>query len=544
MQPLRRELLSLSIPYFEAFVAQRSDDPALRADLAKAYTSLGKVTAVNGRNDQSRKLLKTAIGQFEPLLRADPSNRELQIGLGRAYLYLAEQSQRENDVKGGFDEVNRAAAVLARAVSAPPADPAARRMLGRCYDLAASFRVDEDPTEARLLFEKALTVLNEVVRGLSVPDRGLVAARWVLRQPRVPARPLHPRRPGRGRSTHRPIDRNSEKTPRRLARQSTVPERTRESLMVRGQICLSKGALTDGAKAFEEGLLVIESVVAKNPDINESLHLLSMILSYVAEIRTEQGRTAIARTLFEKAIAIEQELLRRGGTMSQSAVNLIDCQSMLARLERESGRAGAAKKALGSPRPEILAKLAASPDPSILGIELKVFFETRLSQFPIGERHGPADWSPPGGLAETRRLTAEAFQGCHFPQPGRLGISGPRPDAQPPGRMETRLRTLKPRPPCSRRAATVAAESSPPGPQVPNRNRARHGPELWRKLYPGTGCGRASPLPRRETRGRRPSLPVRPGLCLRSPVQTRSGRTRPSHGRPRRTSQSRRCRIR
>ena len=83
--------------------------------------------------------------------------------------------------------------------------------------------------------------------------------------------------------------------------------------MVRGQIGLAKGSLKGSGEAFDEGLQVIEAVVAKNPEVSEYRHSLSMLLSYVGEIRLEQGRTAIARKILEKAIAVEQDLLRRNG---------------------------------------------------------------------------------------------------------------------------------------------------------------------------------------------------------------------------------------
>ena len=110
-----------------------------------------------------------------------------------------------------------------------------------------------------------------------------------------------------------------------------------------------------------------------------------MILSYVGEIRLEQGRTAIARKILEKAIAVERDLLRRNGNDTDSTVNLIDCQSMLARLERESGRLGAARKALGPTLPELRKQLMASLDPSILGVDFKALIETTLLNNQSGE---------------------------------------------------------------------------------------------------------------------------------------------------------------
>jgi tetratricopeptide (TPR) repeat protein len=51
LQPLRRELLESALPYYESFVRQRTDDPALARELASAYGRVGRINAELGRGD-------------------------------------------------------------------------------------------------------------------------------------------------------------------------------------------------------------------------------------------------------------------------------------------------------------------------------------------------------------------------------------------------------------------------------------------------------------------------------------------------------------
>ncbi len=148
--------------------------------------------------------------------------------------------------------------------------------------------------------------------------------------------------------------------------------------MVRGQIRLAKGKLAGSGEAFEEGREIIDAVVAKNPSVTEYLHTSSMLLSYVGEVRLEQGQTAIARKALEKAIAVERDLLKRNGNDFGSAVNLIDCQSMLARLERESGRMDVARKVLGLALPEMTKLVLIAPNPANFGVQFKALVESSL----------------------------------------------------------------------------------------------------------------------------------------------------------------------
>ena len=66
-------------------------------------------------------------------------------------------------------------------------------MLGRCYDLAAMFRLNSDLAQSRQLFEKALTILNDDVRDFPSHTGARRELRRHLRQPRVPVGLLYAR---------------------------------------------------------------------------------------------------------------------------------------------------------------------------------------------------------------------------------------------------------------------------------------------------------------------------------------------------------------
>ena len=234
MQPLREELMRLSLPYYQAFVAQRSDDPGLRTDLARAYLNWGRGTAEVGSKEDARKILKIAVSHFESLLQAEPTDCNLQMGLARSYIFLAETPAPLNDTDLQFEEINRAAAALTKVISATPDEPEPRRSLARCYDVAGKLRAVADPVLSRQLFEKAVTRLARSRPRLPLGHPGLASARGIVRQPRVSPGLPRQRRPGPCRSTHRGIDRHPEKTPCRQTRRNFAPE--------------GPGKITDGAR--------------------------------------------------------------------------------------------------------------------------------------------------------------------------------------------------------------------------------------------------------------------------------------------------------
>ncbi len=84
MQPLRERLLRLSLPYYKSFAEQQTNDPGLRVQLANAYFRWGTITGEIGSKEEAKRILSTAIGHFQALLVADPTNLEVRIGLARS----------------------------------------------------------------------------------------------------------------------------------------------------------------------------------------------------------------------------------------------------------------------------------------------------------------------------------------------------------------------------------------------------------------------------------------------------------------------------
>ena len=352
MQPLRKKLLMLALPYYQDFASRDSDDPALRVALANAYLNWGTITGEISSKDGSKEILRTAINHFERLERADPNNLDVQIGLARSYQALAQQSMQGEQGGEGFDEALRAAGVWTNVANARPGDPEARRMLGRCYDLAAILCLGRDFDESRSLFQKAVKILREAVADFPAHD----GARRQLAKAcnnigvtfRMEGDSIGAERAlGESLSIFRTL---RDAQPNSMSLQTDLAR----TLLVRGQVRSQVGALLIAAgDDLEEGRLLIESVVEKNPDVSDNYFILSNIYSCLGEIRAEQGQTASARRLLRKAIAEGRELVKRDPSMFQIVPIRIESESFLAAVERELGLVDAVKKALGGGLSEI-----------------------------------------------------------------------------------------------------------------------------------------------------------------------------------------------
>ena len=65
LQPLRRDLLTAALAYYQDFVRQRGDDPALKIGLADAQLRLGRILRDLGEDAPSRAALEQALALHE-----------------------------------------------------------------------------------------------------------------------------------------------------------------------------------------------------------------------------------------------------------------------------------------------------------------------------------------------------------------------------------------------------------------------------------------------------------------------------------------------
>lgn len=85
LQPLRRELLTSALTFYQGFLTQHGNDPELRAAFAGALYRLSRIYSEMGDWNNSNQSLRRAAALYEELNKTDPDDRELQIGLAQCH---------------------------------------------------------------------------------------------------------------------------------------------------------------------------------------------------------------------------------------------------------------------------------------------------------------------------------------------------------------------------------------------------------------------------------------------------------------------------
>src|SRR5262249_44302542 len=85
LQPLRRDLLGSALRFYQDFLRERKDDPALRAELAAVHLRVGRVQGELGNEEGRNSAAGEAVKLYEALVAASPDDDSSQAGLVEAY---------------------------------------------------------------------------------------------------------------------------------------------------------------------------------------------------------------------------------------------------------------------------------------------------------------------------------------------------------------------------------------------------------------------------------------------------------------------------
>ncbi len=162
LQELRKSLLQAALNYYQTFLRQRGQDPALRRELAETYSQMARLTSAIGSRTDARAAFKEAAALFRELHQGDPDNVELQRQLGDALNAVAIFEDSSESILARLHEARVA---YDRFLKSHPDDHVLRaglavtlsniglacRLTGRTDEAIDSFR------QARNLLEQLLT---------------------------------------------------------------------------------------------------------------------------------------------------------------------------------------------------------------------------------------------------------------------------------------------------------------------------------------------------------------------------------------------------
>jgi tetratricopeptide (TPR) repeat protein len=151
LQPLRRDLLTSALTFYEDFLQQRRDDPGLRAALAGAQFRVGRIYDELGDQEPSRKAMQNALAGYEALQQAEPDAVEPRVGLARCHFYMKAWAKAVEEWQ--------------RLLATDPNNAGYQKELGDAYHaLANQHRTNKEQAPALTVYQRALTLRSTLVR--------------------------------------------------------------------------------------------------------------------------------------------------------------------------------------------------------------------------------------------------------------------------------------------------------------------------------------------------------------------------------------------
>jgi serine/threonine-protein kinase len=172
LQPLRKELLTLALKYYEKFIDQSAHDPSVRKELADAHICAGNIyrETYTGPDEKvgtkrGKELQARGVALYEELVREKPGDRELRAGLAKSLAAMAVGCWVDGDHRAALDSSSRAIELGEQLRSEEPNKVEFSRALGESYSGRALIKRDTDDREGQAAdIRRAVEIFQEMLR--------------------------------------------------------------------------------------------------------------------------------------------------------------------------------------------------------------------------------------------------------------------------------------------------------------------------------------------------------------------------------------------
>jgi eukaryotic-like serine/threonine-protein kinase len=160
LQPLRKKLLEEALRYYKDFLARRSQDPALRRELAETYAQTARLTMDLGSRSDTRAAFRKAADLYAELQKEDPDDLGLQRKLGEI---LNARAIFEDSAQKSLTRLHEARTAYLRFLDSHPRDRALRGGLGIVFsNMGLAYTRMGRRTEAADSFRQGRDLLEQL----------------------------------------------------------------------------------------------------------------------------------------------------------------------------------------------------------------------------------------------------------------------------------------------------------------------------------------------------------------------------------------------
>src|SRR5262249_6884744 len=151
--------------YYEDFLKDRGDDPALQAELAAAYLRMGRIGNDLGQYAEVREALKKAIAGYETTASRDSKNAEIQDRLADTWQALGDVDYSERRPLAALAPWKKAVEIREALVQAHPGNADFKEKLAVMYNrLGIAISDGKHQAEVLECYRKCIDIRLELIR--------------------------------------------------------------------------------------------------------------------------------------------------------------------------------------------------------------------------------------------------------------------------------------------------------------------------------------------------------------------------------------------
>jgi tetratricopeptide (TPR) repeat protein/tRNA A-37 threonylcarbamoyl transferase component Bud32 len=313
--PGRKELLQDALKYYQTFLEQRGNDPAIQRDLADAFVRLGLITSATGSKQDALVAYQQALDLYQKLQAAQPKDQALRAKLPCAWHNVGVMQSDLGQATNSWASYQQAKLLYEEFLKDSPREPL---LLGGLSNTLGNMGIQERgrhrSAEALALFREANAYQEKLVR-------------------------LEPNE--------------------RFARNALAATYSNLGSALEDH----KGKEAEALAAFEKARSIREDLVQQRPDIVQFQHDLAETHHNVAVVLRRLGQQAEAQASDQKAHAAYEKLAQDQPGITKFRQDLAGSYFRLGQDHRRAGRKTEALSCLQQAR-AIQEKLAKA-DPNV-----------------------------------------------------------------------------------------------------------------------------------------------------------------------------------
>jgi serine/threonine-protein kinase len=309
-QTLRKTLAETALRYYEQFLEQRGDDPALRREMAEAHVRVAQITSLVGSKPKALQAYEKGRDIYEELICDDPHSVNLQRELARAWHNVGTLQHVVGRSKEGLDSHLKARDYYEKFLRDHPDDEGLQSGLANTLgNIVVTYTETGRYDDAYGVLQQALQLLDHLVELHPRSPDYLSAQAGIYNHLGV----LYSRQIGKETEmleAHIKAHALREKLARSEPKNLQFQRNLAESFHNLGVAQIDAGKTDDGIHSYEEALRIRDQLTRENPRVTQLQCELAASFSDMGAAHGMKGDAVKALEDHQKAKEILKALLR------------------------------------------------------------------------------------------------------------------------------------------------------------------------------------------------------------------------------------------